>query len=182
MVRVSHKTATGYNREAVAARRSGGAIDGSGAAVDGRMNEAPEEALFKAMSALDNLLRASMMKSRDALTKTQVDVVLGLSAMGPMNMTQVSEHIAASREQATRAVAPLVERGLLAKERNPENRRVVEVSLTERGRRFFEEGSALAVAGLRERLAVLPAPERERLFAACREVADVLGDLKRAQA
>lgn len=59
---------------------------------------------------------------------------------------------------------------------------MVEVSLTERGRRFFEEGSALAVAGLRGRLVVLPASERERLFAACREVADVLGDLKRAQA
>lgn len=154
----------------------------AGAAVDDGMNAASEDVLFKAMSALDNLLRSSMMKNRDVLTKTQVDVVLGLSAMGPMNMTQISECIAASREQATRAVAPLVERGLLAKARNPENRRMVEVSLTERGRCVFEEGRGHAVEGLRERLAALSAPERERLFAACREVADVLGDLNKAQA
>ncbi len=156
--------------------------DGSGVAVDDGMNAVPEDALFKAMSALDNLLRSSMMKNRDALTKTQVDVVLGLSTMGPMNMTQISEHIAASREQATRAVAPLVERGLLVKERNSENRRVVEVTLTEQGRRDFEAGREHALESLRKRLAALPASERERLLAACREVADVLGDLKRAQA
>lgn len=76
---------------------------------------------------------------------------------------------------------PLVERGLLVKERNPENRRVVEVTLTEQGRRDFEAGREHALDGLRKRLAALPASERERLFAACREVADVLRGLKKTQ-
>lgn len=59
---------------------------------------------------------------------------------------------------------------------------MVEVTLTEQGRRDFEAGREHALESLRKRLAALPASERERLLAACREVADVLGDLKRAQA
>ena len=58
---------------------------------------------------------------------------------------------------------------------------MVEVSLTERGRRFFEAGREHALDGMRKRLAALPASERERLFAACREVADVLRGLKKTQ-
>lgn len=146
------------------------------------MQGVPEEALLDAMGAIDNLARSSVMENRQVLTKAQADIMIGLSVMGPMSMTQVSEHIAASREQATRAVAPLVERGFVVKTRNPENRRVVTVELTEKGRRDFEEGRARIVEGLRERLDALPDEERERLLAACRVVVDVLRGLRESRA
>lgn len=150
--------------------------------VDDRMQGAPEEALLDAMGAIDNLARSSVMENRQVLTKSQADIMIGLSVVGPMSMTQVSEHIAASREQATRAVAPLVERGFVVKTRNPENRRVVTVELTEKGRRDFEEGRARIVEGLRERLDALPNEERERLLTACRVVVDVLRGLRESRA
>lgn len=145
------------------------------------MQGVPEEALLDAMGAIDNLARSSVMENRQVLTKSQADIMIGLSVVGPMSMTQVSEHIAASREQATRAVAPLVERGFVVKTRNPENRRVVTVELTEKGRRDFEEGRARIVEGLRERLDALPNEERERLLTACRVVVDVLRGLRESR-
>ena len=96
-----------------------------------------------------------------------------------MTATAATARIAVVQNDARRR--PLVERGLLVKERNPENRRVVEVTLTEQGRRDFEAGREHALDGLRKRLAALPASERERLVAACREVADVLRGLKKTQ-
>ena len=73
-------------------------------------------------------------------------------------MTQIGEHIGASKEQATRAVAPLADEGLVRREVSPRNRTKVYVSLTEAGRALVQELVARCSQKLDERM-------RERLTA-----------------
>ena len=64
-------------------------------------------------------------------TKTQMDILMALYSDGPMNMSTLSAKVYIAPEQATRAIHGLREKGLIASERNEENRRMVIVRLTD---------------------------------------------------
>ncbi|MBS5449726.1 MAG: MarR family transcriptional regulator [Coriobacteriia bacterium] len=139
-----------------------------------REDGGPERDVIRATVALDHLARHLVMAGRDTLTKSQLDVMMGLAVIGSMSMTQMSRHLAASKEQATRAVAPLVDEGLVARERQSANRRVVEISLTDKGRACLAEHDAQARTALKARLDEFAEKDRERLVAACHEIVDIL--------
>lgn len=64
-------------------------------------------------------------------TKTQMDILMALYSDGPMNMSTLSAKVYIAPEQATRAIHGLRKKGLIASERNEENRRMVIVRLTD---------------------------------------------------
>ena len=66
-----------------------------------------------------------------SVTKTQMDILMALYSDGPMNMSTLSAKVYIAPEQATRAIHGLREKGLIASERNEENRRMVIVHLTD---------------------------------------------------
>ena len=67
------------------------------------------------------------------LTKTQLRILLILSAQKSLSMSQLSERLCISREQATRAVAPLAHRNLVFRSTHDTNRRQLDVGLTNSG-------------------------------------------------
>ena len=66
-------------------------------------------------------------------TKTQHVIFYALALRGHLTMSEIAGFISSSKEQATRAVAPLVDEGLISRSTDPENRTRVYVSLTEKG-------------------------------------------------
>lgn len=134
--------------------------------IDEAFEAAPESAIAKAMVAYENLARHLIMSRREELTKTQADVMFGLAVFGGMNMSQMSEHLAVSREQASRAVGPLVEMGLVERSRNPEHRRLVEIALTEAGRREVVRRNAMVIEDVRGCISRLSDEDRRALIEA----------------
>ena len=67
------------------------------------------------------------------LTKTQILILFALSGGRSLNMSQLSSYLASSKEQATRAVSPLVKDEYVTRFRSDENRKMVYVKLTEKG-------------------------------------------------
>lgn len=72
-------------------------------------------------------------------TKSQFLIFAALSSHGNLTMSQVAGFISSSKEQATRAVAPLVEDGLVERYTDPANRTHIHIRLTERGIDFMEQ-------------------------------------------
>ena len=72
-------------------------------------------------------------------TKTQMDILVVLYATGPLKMSALSARCSIALEQASRAVRSLRETGLVACDRNPENRREVIAQLTETGSTLLED-------------------------------------------
>ena len=70
------------------------------------------------------------------LTKTQLLILAALCYRGSLNMSQLAAYLSCSKEQATRAVAPLAEAGLLERFMQPENRTKVFLRLTDTGKAF----------------------------------------------
>ena len=118
------------------------------------------------------------MNHRDDLTKSQVDVLIGLKFAGKMSMTQVSEHLAVSKEQATRATAPLVQRGFVKRERRKDNYRVVEVSLTNEGEQRLADGLAIVLREINGNLRSISDEDRAQLVEASRTAVEILRKTK----
>lgn len=99
----------------------------------------PRLTMLRALPLMHRLLRLVFSGEREHFTKTQFYILITLFIRPALSMTQLCEHIGASKEQATRAVAPLVDDGLVQREVSSRNRTKVYVSLTQEGRALVQD-------------------------------------------
>lgn len=81
-------------------------------------------------------------KKKYDITRTQQIIMLSLSVSGTLTMSQLASKINTSNEQATRAVAQLVDKGFVVRMQNPANRRVINIKLTDEAMSFMEKTKA----------------------------------------
>ena len=98
------------------------------------------------------------------LTGTQRLVLLTSLVYGKMTMTQLAEAIVCSKEQATRAVSPLVQQGLLARSFDPKNRTRVYIQLTDQGHTQIHQQLAHGGEAFQARFSHLEGPEQQALI------------------
>ena len=127
------------------------------------------DSLAKLYPLCKRFLLNTPWQSRE-ITGTQRLCLLTLEGQGTMTMTLLADAMACSREQATRAVAPLVEHGYVRRNYDQDNRTRVWVELTDQGRQLLRQEYAAAV----EELHKLSPEERKRLRAAVREIGELL--------
>jgi DNA-binding MarR family transcriptional regulator len=94
-------------------------------------------------------------------------------------MSDLAEGLGISYPAATKTVERLVKKGLVARESDPADRRVVKVQLTERGRQLVEEIDATMNQSLASVLERLSTGDREALLRGMSAfIAAILEDLK----
>ena len=94
------------------------------------------------------------------LTKTQILILFALSGGRSLNMSQLSSYLASSKEQATRAVSPLVKDEYVTRFRSDENRKIY-VKLTEKGNQLILQEKALVKEYLSKRFESLSKEDQE---------------------
>ena len=143
--------------------------------MDAMESEEPRLSMLRALPLMHRLLRLIFVGERERFTKTQFYILITLYHRASLTMTQIGEHIGASKEQATRAVAPLADEGLVRREVSPQNRTRIYVSLTEKGRALVQDLIARCSEKLEERMDErLTAEEREALRHHFEEIALLL--------
>ena len=85
------------------------------------------------------LSRKLVFDKKYDITRTQQIIMLSLCIEGTLTMSQLASKINTSNEQATRAVAQLVDKGFVIRMQNPDNRRVINIRLTDEAMRFMEK-------------------------------------------
>ncbi|WP_294407950.1 MarR family transcriptional regulator [uncultured Ruminococcus sp.] len=108
------------------------------------------------------------------ITRTQQIIMLSLSLCGTLTMSKLAAKINTSNEQATRAVAQLVDKGFIVRMHNPENRRVINIKLTEEAEIFFNKMKAEIIDDLIEKFSCLSNEEMEEFSRSLENVSDVL--------
>lgn len=73
-----------------------------------------------------------------SLTRTQQIILLSLSVRDNLSMSKLADSINTSNEQATRAVTQLVNMSFVDRTQNKNNRRVVNITLTDKARAYIE--------------------------------------------
>jgi DNA-binding MarR family transcriptional regulator len=110
---------------------------------------------------------------RLGLSFTQVKALGVLrDAEAPLTVKALSDELGLSLPAVSRAVESLVRREEVRRDEHPGDRRCKLVALTPRGRRTYDQLSALRAAGVRRFVDGLEPAEREALAAALRPVVE----------
>jgi DNA-binding MarR family transcriptional regulator len=116
----------------------------------------------------------TMATKDETLSPGLIFLLLRLSQVGPLKITEISEHFGLTAGAATGMADKLEQQGLVKRVRSTEDRRIVQVVLTEEGKqrleqikREFERLAELALSGI-------PQQRLAEMIAAIQEITDSL--------
>lgn len=89
-------------------------------------------------SLLSQLMFQEFERNDFKLSKIEILVLLIISADEGLTMTELAKHVGTSKVQISRSVTHLERADFVKRKHNQKNRRIVNVSLTENGKHFFE--------------------------------------------
>ena len=104
------------------------------------------------------------------LTYSQFAVLETLYHLGPMTQGEVSQKVLKSVSNMTTVIDNLERDGLVRRERDAKDRRVIYVHLTEAGTSKIEEVLPGHIAALVEEFSILTAREQQTLGALCKKL------------
>ena len=113
-------------------------------------------------------------KKKNNITRTQQIILLALAAEEKLTMSQLAAKINTSNEQATRAVAQLVDRGFIERLQDNSNRRVINIRLTEKAQEFISKTKAEILGDLLDRFNDVSDEDMESFQAAIEQLIRVL--------
>jgi MarR family 2-MHQ and catechol resistance regulon transcriptional repressor len=129
------------------------------------------DTFIKLTRCTDSLLaRLAERNTIGDLTFSQFAVLEALYHLGPLTAGEVSQKILKSGSNLTTVIDNLERAGLVRRERDVDDRRVIHVHLTEAGRGKLEAVFPGHVAALVEELGVLSAREQETLGELCKKL------------
>lgn len=140
----------------------------------------------QALSAYVKLWRAAQAMEAAAhrhlsarnLTMSQFAVLEAILHVGPLSQRQLAEKILRSSGNLTMVIDNLERDGLVTRERDPNDRRVMMVNLTERGEALIREIMPGHARGVQELFSVLDTEELAQLSHLTRKLGLGLRDLK----
>lgn len=104
------------------------------------------------------------------LSVSQFGVLEALLHLGPMPVGRLAEKILRSSANLTLVIDNLVKRGLVTRQRRSDDRREVEINLTDSGRELITQLMPAHVAGVSSAFASLSPAEQKTLAALCRRL------------
>jgi MarR family 2-MHQ and catechol resistance regulon transcriptional repressor len=105
-----------------------------------------------------------------SISHAQFTVLEALNRFGPMYQRDISRQILRTSASVNVVVDGLEKRGLVARTRSSQDKRFVQVSLTEEGGGFIEAVLPLYMRRVRDEFAVLTEAEQEELGRLCRKL------------
>ncbi len=133
--------------------------------------------LFTIYPVCRKLVFDTFDKKKYGITRTQQVIMLALNVNGTLTMSGLASKINTSNEQATRAVAQLVEKGFIERMHDSANRRVIKIKLTDEAKAFVENIKREMHEDFLERFSVFSDDELEQLVSATNVIADKLAKL-----
>lgn len=125
-------------------------------------------------SAAIHLLRSLRVEDRaSGLTAPRLSALSVLVFGGPITMSALATAEQVQPPTITKLVADLERAGLVERERDSDDRRVLRVRATAKGRALLQEGRRRRVARLSQAVAALPGKDR-KLLARAAELIDIL--------
>lgn len=129
------------------------------------------DAYIKLHRAADSVTaRLAPLIHEAGLTWSQFGALEALYHLGPLCQRDLGQKLLKSTGNITMVVDNLERRGLARRDRNPDDRRYVTVSLTEAGRELIERLFPRHAAAITREFSVLTAEEQDELARLCRKL------------
>jgi len=104
-------------------------------------------------------------KSQGDKSPNQYYMTLGIVMKhGPIAMTEIGNMLCISKPNTTFVINKLISEGKLERFPDKEDRRIINIAITEKGRKYIDENKARAKDNLKKSLAKLTKPELQTLY------------------
>jgi MarR family 2-MHQ and catechol resistance regulon transcriptional repressor len=124
--------------------------------------------LMRAANAARSYASRSLLES--GLTLTQFAVLEALYHLGPMSLSDLARKVLTTGGNLTMVVGNLEKQGLARRQSCPEDKRVLIVVLTAKGKTLMRDTFPRHAAAIGEFLSILSPEEQERLGELCRKL------------
>ena len=114
------------------------------------------------------------------MSGAQMKIVHFLGIKGTQKMSGIARQVSVTMAAATAVVDKLVRAGLVVRQQDPSDRRVVRVALSAKGRRTLERLNLVHEGRLMAMLEHLEPPQRRELIAAFRRIHELLSEIQSA--
>ena len=122
--------------------------------------------LFKSLS--------KQMKARTSITPAGLFVLRGLKKNGILSMSLIGKYLSMPKPHITVIIDRLIEEGCVERQHDPDDRRIVNISITQKGLTDLEDINQVIAEELKTKLLVLNADELEQLSLSSQNVKDKL--------
>ena len=143
--------------------------------MDGNKMDYMEDMLFKYIDEFKILFLPEQWVSVFLdCSKNEILALLLLYRHREVNMSEVAEYIVAPLNTATGVIARLEKKELVQRMRDAEDKRIVKISLTSKGRAYFEEEKRLLMRYFERFMESLTKEEEQALFSCMLKLLKVL--------
>jgi DNA-binding MarR family transcriptional regulator len=129
-------------------------------------------ALRRISRAID--LRSRVLLLEFGLTTPQLTALLAIARLQPVNAGALAKAVYLGQPTVTGILNRLERRGLIARIRSDQDRRAVQITVTEDGKRMLATAPALLDEQFQRRLLLLKDWERTQILSALQRVADMM--------
>ena len=110
-------------------------------------------------------------------TKTQQMIIMTLWLYKKTSLSQLATLISTSNEQATRAVGQLVKMGVVTRNKNENNRRTIDISLTDEGKKAVKEAQTMLIDRMPESLQKLSESDARTVLECIEKVGSIFNKI-----
>lgn len=114
------------------------------------------------------------LRRNSCVTPGGLFVLGSLKRHGILSMSDIGKHLAMPKPHVTVIVDKLIDEGYVERQNDPNDRRIINILLTEKGKKDFEEIKLAISENLKEKLSSLNAEEQEQLSVSSQNVKDIL--------
>ena len=141
------------------------------------MSKSKVEIIAENLMSIHPLLYKSISKpirSKTSITPGGMFVMGSLKRHGILSMSDIGKCLSMPKPHITAIVDKLIEEGYVERQNDPNDRRIVNILLTEKGLKDFEQLKQVISENLKEKLKTLDEPELEILANSSQNVKDIL--------
>ena len=107
------------------------------------------------------------------------EIMWVLKDEGTLHPAKIGEKLLVAKAQMTHLIDKLVELEFVKREMGSDDRRTINITLTDKGRRVLEEQDKLVISAMQENMSSLTEAELEDLSDSLRKLRDILTKLER---
>jgi DNA-binding MarR family transcriptional regulator len=139
------------------------------------MAHTPDSVLLREVARLYLRLQRSCVASCGDTSATQCFILGEVFRSGPITQADLGRRLALDKSWTSRAVESLAQEGLLVKESSPGDRRTVVISLSQMGKKRYEELDRSLNAQAEQVIDHIPQKQRPGIYESLRLLRDALG-------
>ena len=121
------------------------------------------------------LVKTAFSQIDQNITATHLDILKTLQLEGTLHIAEIGERLQIQKPQMTHMIDRLEELSLIVRQPEPNDRRITNVSLTDRGRDIIGEFDAVILGTVEEKLSHLDDAELEEISASLQKIKELFG-------